>query len=355
MDKSTNSLPTIPPIEELEQELSRVKSKGKSYDRPMSTSKMEFQAIVRQHAYILETLATYYPHLYNYPVYSIYNAIVSDYKRDHCTTHTLDLIYDAFRYPEFDKYKTHPYNPKARKTTDNIDISKYGLIEKQTSDSQVFNTLHFIETNRDHPSIQAFLLANHREMSKLETKTRKEKEDSQKETMPRPDHVPPGCDGKWSRTWQALKNHAQVIEEASIRVWQYPPAKDEDDEFYSRGIETFSAMWIPGTDLKYVRDTLSYFDIVYEMKEQSIHSAMSKSKIQTDKGKWRKVTREQIADIAPQILLLASKFVEDTPGLIHFLIYLLNDQKPYSGTFHINRHPKLSESAFGKGSFIDAE
>jgi hypothetical protein len=350
-----SSSPEIPPIEELEAKLTQVRSKGFSMDRPMEVEKTEFQSTVRSHAYILEQLSTYYPHLYNYPIYSIYDAIVSDYKRNHSTAHTMNLIYDAFKYPEYNKYKTHPYNPKARKTTDNIDISKYGMNEKQSYDSQVFNALHFIETAKENPTIQAYLLANHREMSKLETKTRKEKEESQKETMPRPDHVPPGQDGKWSRTWQALKNHAQVIEEAAIRVWQYPPAKDEDDEFYARGIETFSAMWIPGTDLKYVRDTLSYFDIVYEMKEQSIHSAMSKSKIQTDKGKWRKVTREQIADIAPQVLLLASKFTEDTPGLIHFLLYLLNEQKPYSGTFHINRHPKLSESAFGKGSFIDAE
>lgn len=354
MDKShPHHSPTS--IEELERQLSYVKARGLNMDRPMHVDKTEFQSLVIQQAYLLEQLSIFYPHLYNYPVNTIYDSIISDYTRNHCTAHTLWLIRDAFKYPEFSKYKQHVYDSRSRKPNETYDISKYGMNEKRLEDSQVFDALHYLESNIENPAIQNYLLLKHKEMSKLETKTRKDKEDSQKETMPRPDHVPPDQDGKWSRTWQSLKNHAQVIEEAAIRVWQYPPAQDEDDEFYSRGIDTFSAMWIPGTDLKYVRDTLSYFDIIYEMKEQSIHSAMSKSKIQTDKGKWRKVTREQIADIAPQVLLLASKYTEDTPGLIHFLLYLLKEQKPFSGTFHINRHPKLSESAFGKGSYIDAE
>lgn len=350
MDKSQQ-----PTIEELEHELAHVKAKGMSMDRPMYQDKTEFQSLVKQQAYLLEQLSIYYPHLYNYPVNTIYDTIISDYTRNHCTAHTLWLIRDAFKYPESNKYKQHVYDSRSRKPDETYDISKYGMNEKRLEDSQVFDAIHYLESNIENPTIQNYLLTKHREMSKLETKTRKEIEDSQKETMPKPDHVPDDQDGKWSHTWQALKGFEDIISEAAKRVWRYPPAKEEDDEFYSRGIETFSAMWIPGTDLKYVRDTLSYFDIVYEMKEQSIHSAMSKSKIQTPKGKWRKITREQIADIAPQVLLLASKFVEDTPGLIHFLLYLLLDQKPHSGTFHINRHSKLSESAFGKGSFIDAE
>jgi hypothetical protein len=340
-----------PQLKDLEQDNEAIKQRVLQLDHANYQNKIELQELVLRQAYNLDRLIKYFPHLYPYPRNCIFSAIMNEYRRKSCSSHTIKQIYDIFDYPEYDQYKIHVYNTAKRRQE--IDIEENGQGEKYAIDMRAFQAVSYIDQNPDNPVVQNCLRRKFKEMAKQETKERKEKEDEGKETIPRPDFLPEGMEGKESLLYNAILKMIDTWKDIAIRVYQFPPRDAEDDQWYAEGIETLTALLVPGTDLKYVRDTLSYFDISYEKNTQSIHSAMSKSKILTPSNKWRKVTREQIADIDPQIILLALHTIEKIPGLIHFFIYLMNEQKPYSGEFHLNRHDKLSESAFGKSSMMD--
>jgi hypothetical protein len=329
------------------------------------------EAVLRK-AYNMRLLIKYYPDLYPYKENSIYSAIIEDYRRRSVSRTTLDTVRDAFKDPEYDCYKSHVYNTAKRRSLlqQNTEISEQELQEQSTgekysADVRIGYTLEFLENNRDHPKFQTWIEQQVKEHLKQQSKVKKTLEDEDKITIPRPelgeteqaeerpDWVPANVTGRMSLTAAEAYKMSEAWKDIAIRIYQFPPLNEKDDEFYSGGIETMHALIVPGTDLKYVRDTLSYLDITLEKETQSVHSAMSKSKILTPSGKYRKVTREQIADIAPQMILLSIHIVEKIPGFIAFCLYLLREQKPFSGEFHLNRHDKLSESAFGKSSYLD--
>jgi hypothetical protein len=342
-----------PRLDDLERDNSYIEKRVPEIAHNNYSNKIELQELLLRQAHNLDQIRIHYPERYPYPENTIFNAIMNKYRMKGVDSHTLKQIYDIFDFPEYDRYKNHIYNTaKRRMRAIQID-EEDSLGEKHVVDIKVFQATNFIEENIDHPIIQNFLRRKEKEMQKLETKQRKEKEELDKETIPRPDFIPEGTQGTESLLYNAIMKHIDTWKDIAVRVYQFPPRDPQDDQWYAEGIETLTALLVPGTDLKYVRDTLSYFDISYEKNTQSIHSAMSKSKILTPSNKWRKVTREQIADIDPQIILLALHTIEKIPGLIHFFIYLMNEQKPYSGEFHLNRHDKLSESAFGKSSMMD--
>ena len=315
-----------------------------------SSSKIR-EAVLRQ-AYNLNLLIKYYPESIPYPQNCIFSAITEEYRRASVPEAAMKTIYKAFEDPEYDIYKSHVYNTAKRKlkTQEEIDTQAQG--EKYSVDTQIWSAIHLLETNPDHPKVKTFNEKVAKMQSRLETRQRKEKEEQDMITIPKPDWIDPELDGHDSLTYRAALAYTEAWKNITTRIWQYPP-KQENDEYYARGIETMHALVVPGTDLKYVRDTLSYMEINLEMHTQSIHSSMSKSKLLTPSGKYRKMTREQIADISPQMLLLAIHIIENLPGYVAFCLYLLREQKPYSGDFHLARHDKLSESAFGKGSFVD--
>lgn len=357
-------------LNELEQDNYQIKKEVLEIDARFFPDTMKIKENVLRQAYNMDKLIEYYPQHYPYTKNSIFSAIINEYKRMSVSQPTLDIIYRAFAFPEFDKYKTHIYNTAKRRrqipdTDEEANALENSTPEKQVIDSQTLENIEFMRNNIDNPKIKEFIQQAAKDMLKDESKQKKELEDEEKITIPtpewlepeteeeRPSWVPAGIKGRLSKTAQAAYNLSQAWLDIAIRIYRYPPEKEEDDIFYSEGIETMHALIVPGTDLKYVRDTLSYLDITYEKETQSIHSAMSKSKILTPSGKYRKVTREQIADIGPQMLLLAIHIIERFPGFIKFCIYLIREQKPHSGEFHLNRHEKLSESAFGKSSLMD--
>lgn len=341
-------------LRELEDEITHCKYIVKTRDPIYFDTYNEIKQAVLLQAYNMNVLIKEYPDLYPYKQCSIFSAIFEDYRQSSVSSKTLDAIYDAFKDPEYDVYKTHVYNTAKRKLQTQKEVDEQAIGEQYSINRKVFDAIRFIQdTAPDHPKIRSLTEQLTKELNKHEAKVRKDREDEDKITIPRPDWIPPGLDGQDSLTCQAAHKMSEAWHDVAIRMWQYPPKKKEDDEFYSEGIETMHALIVPGTDLKYVRDTLSYLDITLEKETQSIHSAMSKSKILTPSGKYRKVTREQIADITPQMLLLSINILQKIPGFLRFCLYLIREQKPYSGEFHLNRHDKLSESAFGKSGFVD--
>lgn len=341
-------------LRELEDEITQCKYIVRSKDPIYFDTYNEIKQAVLLQAYNLNLLIQHYPDLYPYPQCAIFSAIMEDYRRASVSARTLDAIYDAFKDPEYDIYKVHVYNTAKRKIQNQKELDEQAQGEKYSIDRRVFDAIRFIQDQApDHPKIKVLTESLAKELAKQETKIRKDREEEDRITIPRPDWIPEGLDGQDSLTCEAAHRLSEAWHDVALRIWQYPPKKKEDDEFYSEGIETMHALIVPGTDLKYVRDTLSYLDITLEKETQSIHSAMSKSKILAPSGKYRKVTREQIADITPQMLLLSINVLQKIPGFVRFCLYLLREQKPYSGEFHLNRHDKLSESAFGKSGFVD--
>ena len=339
-------------LRELQDEIRTCQNVVMSEDPVLFDSHNKIKQAVLLQAYNLNLLIKHYPEHYPYKQCSIFSAISEEYRRKSVSSKTMDAIYHAFSDPEYDVYKVHPYNTAKRKLKTQQEIDSEAPGEKYSIDIRLFDAIRLVEENPDHPKVQNFRQKIAKEHVKTETKERKDREDEDKITIPRPDWIPADLDGQDSLTYRAAVEYTKAWKDITTRIWQYPPAK-ENDEFYAEGIETMHALIVPGTDLKYVRDTLSYLDITLEKEQQSIHSAMSKSKILTPSGKYRKVTREQIADIAPQMILLSIHIVQKLPGFIRFCLYLLREQKPYSGEFHLNRHDKLSESAFGKSGFVD--
>jgi hypothetical protein len=343
-------------IDKLEKRNSDLENQIVELDQHLYTNKLRLQEISLEYALNLELLIDNNPQNYPYPKSCIFSTLLHKFKKKGINQYTINQIYEIFKDPQYDKYKPHIYNRDKNKNTtpantpptNNTNNNNIYSAEKQAIDSQVFDKLYFIESNIDHPQIQTFLEKQVKQIKKEDTKQRKEKEDSEKVTIPTPNET-----GRTSALYEAIRELINTLDDVSIRVWKYPPTDPQDDQYYAEGVSIMSDLLVPGTDLKYVRDTLSYFDIIFEMKTQSIHSAMSKSKIRTPSGKWRKVTREQIADIEPQILLLALQAIEKIPWLFRLFIYLATYQKPYTGEFHLDRHDKLSESAFGKSSFVD--
>lgn len=334
----------IPLIEDLEKKITDIKIEVGEIDKIIHPSKEKLHTLIIEQIETLDNLRLYYPHLYKYPQNSIFNAIIEDYKRRAISRTTLNMIYDICSYPQFDKYK-HRFYKKDARTPDLKDYQAQG--EKQIVDSQVTNTLLFMDSNLDHPSIQSWLQRQLVAQQMQEAEQRKRIQEADKITIKQPAFLN-GEPGRSSLLSDALFALEKTIHDCAVRVWRYPPEKIEDDEYYARGIRALNQIFIPGSDLKYVRDFRSYIEIVHEMIDQSIHSAMSHSKIDTAiTGEPRKMTREQIADIYLRYVKILLEMLEGIPGIPEFCDYLLRYQKTYGAQFHADRHEKLSESAFG--------
>ena len=338
---------TMLQIEDLEHRHNFIKSRVLQIDRVIHPSKIELQSLILEQIDVLDKLRVHYPHLYQYPQNTIFDAIVLDYKRQGISSTTLAMIYKICQFPEFNKYKSLIYSKQKTPPLPTNDYQYQG--ERHIVDVQALDVIAYMEANMEQPVIKAWFERKVKETKKEETTKKKEAIEETRSTIPRPPWLE-GQPGRDSALSLALVEFHKTIQDCATRVYQYPPKEEQDDQWYAQGIRTLNALFTPGSDLKYVRDILSYLDISYEKHSQSIHSAMSKSKIRTATGRLRKLTREQIADIDPKLILLAIHILEVIPGLIEFCMYLLYEQKPYVGDFHLDRHNKLSESAFGSES-----
>lgn len=289
--------------------------------------------------------------IWNYPETMIIPTIIDSFKRKSAKDSTITKIYNVFAFAEYDQFKTNPFRPRKKEgvsVDNNNNNTQLIQSEKHVIDSQIPTVLNFINSNMDHPLIKAAIERHAEMLLQKKIKERKEKEQEEKIRMPLPENT-----GKESLTSQATKEHIQAWENIHARMLKYPPADPELDAWIAERINLGTAMIIPGTDLKYSRDLYSYFDMSYEKETQSVHSSQSKSKIKTATNRYRKVTREHIGDISPTFLVLAYDIVQKIPEIDALQHYLRECQKPYNGDWHLNRHDKLSESAFGKSSYMD--
>lgn len=337
-------------VEFYENDNKNVKKEVLEFGSEYKLKLIRLRELILRQVFNYEQLITLAPHLYPYPKNCIVKTIIEDYKISGADSDLIQQIYRIFANPEYDQYKNHVYNSARRRKEADMNAMLDG--ERYAVDIQIKNTIQFLEDNIDNQNIQNWLERHTKERQKKLSREKRDLEEEDKETIPRPPWMPEGVAIQDSLLYRSAIKMVETWQDVAIRIGQFPP-RPENDQWYAEGIDTLRALLVPGTDLKYVRDTLSYFDISYEKNTQSIHSAMSKSKMLTHSGKWRKMTREQIADIDPQIILLAIHVIEKIPGLMHLFIYLMDEQKPCVAEFHLNRHSKLSEGAFGNSGFLD--
>jgi hypothetical protein len=322
-------------------------------------------------------------------------------------------VYAAFNYPEYNKFKYYKNyawnsntNPAATTTqkkqlqqqSDNNKSSllpsaqvvnqdsKFLDIEKTVISSRVNDALLTLEQNLDHPSVIERLEKHYLRIDKERKKAKQQERDLAKICMEKPKP-------RESTLQELLLQLEKICPVAATNVFNYPP--DPKDDLYFKQAVSIIIEWVQSlADRKWSRSIFSWIDIQLERTEQSTHSAMSKSKIfcrsdilQELNEMQRKVTREQIdakhpviigmakrlTEMAefvlggpwaiikevftelieqehPLVLTIASRIVQRCPPLIAMAYYKDTYQAPWNAGFHVMRHDKLSESAFGNST-----
>lgn len=363
-----------------------IKSDSEAIECDISSenSRLRLKMIALERAYDIEILVNRKVKGYEFPVDVIFSIIYENYKRKGMSRSGLDYIREIFSDPKFDIYKSGIYSrPQTPRTLKQVQTSsgKDKLLagEIESSDNAVKNAIAIIEQNLDHPLLREKLPKYYSIFDKEARKLKAlEKElDTFRIVKPEP---------RETSLSDVLGEIHQLSGEAQKRVIAYPPSK-EDDAYLANGLSILRDYMRSLADLKHSRSIFSWFGIVFEKHSQSTHSAMSKSKILSIMGEVRKVTREQIDAKDPVLITLASKIVDiapfllgqagyairevfeemidtDNPALIHVAIkaiemciplmtmdiYKDKYQAPFTADFHIRRHDKLSESAFGNAS-----
>lgn len=324
--------------------------KGIELDASFTQNNQSFKEVCLELKDNLEKLILSKAPGYNYPVNAIVSTIVTTFQKMGMSSTGIKRIYDVFAPEEYNDYKLHIYHHELQ--NQNLDTIK-GMGEMTMANLKIKEAIAVIKANPDNAAVMSLKQELAKEEYKKEVKQRREREESEKIRIPLPDWIDKEKGGADSETLQALLNLNTTIKQCCQGVFRWPPATDKDDEFYADGINTLTKAFEPGADAKYARDTLSYLDIVHERYSQSDHSAESKSKIQTARGDFRGMTREQIAAFAEKWLLFCHDALEKLPGVYHFNMYLREVQKRYSADWRILMHPKLSESAFGNSSLLE--
>jgi len=315
-------------------------------------------------------------------------------------------VYGAFNYPEYNKFKyfrNHGWNTqqkqqgqqgqekednKKQSTTVTLEQNhnKFVDIEKAAISSRVNDALLTLEQNLDHPFVIERLEKHYLRIDKERKKAKQQEKDLSRICMERPEP-------RESTLQELLLQLEKICPVAATNVFNYPP--DPKDDLYFKQAVSIIIEWVQSlADRKWSRSIFSWIDIQLERTEQSTHSAMSKSKIfcrsdilQELNEMQRKVTREQIdakhpviigmakrltemaefvlggpwaiikeifAELIeqehPLVLTIASRIVQRCPPLIAMAYYKDTYQAPWNAGFHVMRHDKLSESAFGNST-----
>jgi hypothetical protein len=302
-------------------------------------------------------------------------------------------VYEVFKNPDFNRFRLIKKNTNSTKLSEpqlaKPEIKKLYEVEKAAENIQVNDAIYIFEAYPDNEKVKEWRQRNFTQYEKEVKKNKQLQKDLEKICMEHPEE-------RISSFSEALKRLSKIADIAAQRVEKYPPKNDKDDQYFTQGVLLYTK-WIQSiADLKHSRSNYSWMDIGIEQDSQSTHSAMSKSKIEAMfaspefkhlEGLLRKVTREQIdakkpiiIEIAkqvticaamllgeigavirdvfqtlideehPQLLVIASKINENTVPLITIDIYKDMCQAPWNGGFHIRRHDKLSESAFGNST-----
>ncbi|MDR4490841.1 MAG: hypothetical protein R2685_08060 [Candidatus Nitrosocosmicus sp.] len=323
-------------------------------------------------------------------------------------------VYGAFNYPEYNKFKyfrNHGWNQQQKqqgqqqdkeddnnkkqiptttttktKTVTAEQNNKFVDIEKAVISSRVNDALLTLEQNLDHPAVIERLEKHYLRIDKERKKAKQQERDLAKICMEKPKP-------RESTLQELLLQLEKICPVAATNVFNYPP--DPKDDLYFKQAVSIIIEWVQSlADRKWSRSIFSWIDIQLERTEQSTHSAMSKSKIfcrsdilQELNEMQRKVTREQIdakhpviigmakrltemaefvlggpwaiikevfAELIeqehPLVLTIASRIVQRCPPLIAMAYYKDTYQAPWNAGFHVMRHDKLSESAFGNST-----
>lgn len=323
------------------------------------TQKMKIVTLAREWAYNLEQMVD--RDLVLWPKDTIYGTILENLRKQGISAVGRIHIYEAFSSPEYNKYRRYrkistsasvkAVEPQiAPPTPSPLVLKKIYDEEKAADDIQVNDALFIIEQNLEHDTVKAHLQKHFVQYEKEQKRSRQQEKDLSKICMEKPEP-------RESRLSEMLKHLAVLTEIAADRVETYPPKTEEDDIYFKNGVSILIDWMQSIADLKWSRSIYSWIDIDNEKHTQSTHSAMSKSKIESASikhpeinGMLRKVTREQIDAKDPIILDLAARIIEACPFLIALDIYKDSCQAPWNGGFHLRRHDKLSESAFGNSS-----
>lgn len=321
-------------------------------DKTHQSAFFNIKQIVLEYTYNLELLTDL--GIRKEPKTSIFRTLMLECNKVGISPHTRNTIYNIFNTPEYAKYK---YQDDTNKKINNDPLE---LADRAVINDKALDTIYFLKENENNPILKTHLDNYYKERKKKEIKEKKDRLEAAMIRM----QTPPGLErgeGRDSLTYRAMEQFWNIIKDNMDRIWRYPPDQ-KNDKWYASGIESMAAMFVPGSDLKYARDFLSYCEIMLERVNQGIHASSSKSKIPvpehiiTKSNKFvkthRPLTREQIADLEPVILNACIFIAENFPGLIHLLLYQIYEQKPYAALFAIDRHDKLSDSAFGQSTMM---
>lgn len=384
-------------VSDIEARNKRIQSEMVERDQVATTNKIQNITLAREWAYNLEMLVD--NRLVPWGKETIFSTIHMNLRRQGMSAYGLQNVYEAFRSPEYDKYKFQKaldiVNKRAQTWTNQTieEINKLLAEEEAAYNSQINDAFLTIETHFKNPSVQDKMQKYFNQYEKEQKKAKQQVKDLDKICMEHPEP-------QISNFYDALKYMVKVGEETIDRVFNYPPLNFGDDHYYTRGVMLYTKWLKSIADLKNSRSNYSWIDIIIEQYNQSTHSAMSKSKIEALfrdksyrhlKGTMRKVTREQIDAKAPIIIDLAREIVELAPliigvefgGLIrdvfkelieeeHPLILIIASrvienteillgpdlykdlcQAGWNAGFHVRRHDKLSESAFGNSTLAN--
>jgi len=360
-------------------------------DLSSENSRRRLKMITLERAYDMETLVTRREKGYEYPVDVIFSIIYCNYQRLGMSASGLEYTREIFSDKQYDKYKSGAYmkltlqNRSRQQPLPNIAaLEQLQAVEMEATDNAVKKALSVIEQHIDHPLLKEKIPA----YSSMLLKDEKKEKEEIKELETVRIHKPQPRETRFS---DLLGEISQLAEKAQERVIDYPPS-EEDDLYLKNGMSIIRDYLRSISDLKYSRSIFSWFDITFEKHSQSTHSAMSKSKILSIMGEVRKVTREQIDAKDPILITLASKVLDicpfilgsvgqlikdvftdmietENPALIHVAIRIIElcdpllqmdiykdkYQAPFTADFHIRRHDKLSESAFGNSTMMQQQ
>ena len=361
------------------------------------SQKLEIRTLSLEYASNLEEMVD--RKLVPWPKDTIFNTILENLNRKGITAVGKSYVYEAFNHEEYDRFKT--IKKQGWRTSNNNNSSSNNNTknqqqqcthEKAAITSQINDALLVLEQNYDNPLIKERLA---KYFAQYEKETRREKQQTKDLDRICMEHPEPQI----TSFYEALKKLAKTADIAAQRVLNYPPTDAHDDQYYTRGVLLY-LKWLESiADLKQSRSNYSWIDIQIEKNSQSTHSAMSKSKIEAMSikikelnGMLRKVTREQIDAKEAEIIQLAKDLITMAPEITgdftwHIIREVLDElieeghhlvlpvaisviqklgpiliafdhykdkyQAGWNGGFHLRRHEKLSESAFGNSTMTN--
>lgn len=126
------------------------------------------------------------------------------------------------------------------------------------------------------------------------------------------------------------------------KLTEYPLPKDRDKRM-AAGWCAIRHLHDPATDDKYREHWPGWIEII-QFSDQAFKSqTASQFKTQDFKGRWRKLTREQIGARRVTVPQWAKWFMDNIPGFLEEVAWFRDQKKPYTWGFSIDLSGKLSE------------